>query len=229
MTDSATGSALALLKTTSLAMLVQEDILARIASGDLVGGDKLSENALAGRLGVSRGPVREAFRTLERAGLLRFERNRGVTVRRVEVDEASEIFEVRAALDGLAARLACARIDDAAVGALRTLVDAMQTATDSGDISGYLPLNLRFHDRVLALAGNRKLRETYRDLVNQILLFRRRTLREGAGPADAMREHHAIVDALARRDADAAERLMRDHVLAARDRMFAVVGPAGDD
>lgn len=221
------ASAIALLQSKSLPILVQEDIIARIASGDVEAGDKLSENAVASRLGVSRGPVREAFRTLERAGLLEFERNRGVSVRRLSVAEASEIFELRAALDAFACRLAVARITDADIVRLRDLVDTMQGAAEKNDIGGYLPVNLSFHDAIIDIAGNNRLREVYGDLVNQILLFRRRTLSEGRGPVAANAEHRVIVESLASRDPDAAAAAIRHHVLSARDRMLTVVADDG--
>ncbi len=220
------ASAIALLQSKSLPMLVQEDIIARIANGALEAGDKLSENAVASRLGVSRGPVREAFRTLERAGLLQFERNRGVTVRRITVREASEIFELRAALDAFACRLAADCITDAQIERLSRLIDSMQEAADRNDVGGYLPVNLTFHDAIIEIAGNSRLAEVYGDLVNQILLFRRRTLSEGRGPAAANDEHRVILDGLKRRDPDAAAAAIRDHVLSARDRMLKVVSGA---
>ncbi|MGZ5572520.1 MAG: GntR family transcriptional regulator, partial [Usitatibacter sp.] len=74
---------------------MQRDLEHRILAGDLAPGDKLNEEDIAGRLKVSRGPVREAFRALESAGLVRTEKNRGVFVRKVSIEEADEIYEVR--------------------------------------------------------------------------------------------------------------------------------------
>ncbi|MBM3355961.1 MAG: GntR family transcriptional regulator, partial [Betaproteobacteria bacterium] len=99
-----------LLQQTSLAALVQREIERRILEGALAPGAKLNEADLAGELRVSRGPVREAFRGLEQSGLVRTEKNRGVFVRQVSLDEANEIYEVRAALEGMVGRLAAKRI-----------------------------------------------------------------------------------------------------------------------
>ena len=99
-----------------------------IVAGELVAGAKLNEESIAEMLGVSRGPVREAFRALEQAGLVRTEKNRGVFVRQVSLEEANEIYEVRAALDGLIGRLAAQRIEPAQLARLRDIVQRMQVA-----------------------------------------------------------------------------------------------------
>ncbi|MFM1856537.1 MAG: hypothetical protein RLZ83_1846, partial [Pseudomonadota bacterium] len=90
---------IALLQSSSLTGLVQAELERLILSGELAPGERLPEVALAARLGVSRGPLREAFRMLEEAGLVRTEKNRGVQVRDVPLDEAIEIFDLRAAMD----------------------------------------------------------------------------------------------------------------------------------
>jgi DNA-binding GntR family transcriptional regulator len=84
--------------------VVQGELERLILSGELAPGAKLTEMALAARLGVSRGPLREAFRMLEEAGLVRTEKNRGVFVRDIPIDEAVEIFDLRAAMDELVGR-----------------------------------------------------------------------------------------------------------------------------
>src|SRR2546430_3708185 len=90
---------IALLQSSSLPMLVQKELERMILAGDLAVGAKLNEVAIAERLGVSRGPVREAVRALEEAGLVHLEKNRGGFVRQVSIEEAGEIYEVRPALD----------------------------------------------------------------------------------------------------------------------------------
>ena len=102
--------ALELLREHSLATIAQNELERRIISGEIAAGSKLNEVDVAGALGVSRGPVREAFRALSQAGLVRVEKNRGVFVRQVSLDEANEYYEVRAALEGLIGRLAARRI-----------------------------------------------------------------------------------------------------------------------
>src|SRR5688572_15121350 len=104
-----------LLQTSSLSSVVQEELERMILSGELRPGATLSDAALPPRLGVSRGPLREAFRMLEEAGLVRTEKNRGVFVRDLPVEEAIEIFELRAAMDELVGRRLAESIAPAAL------------------------------------------------------------------------------------------------------------------
>src|SRR5690349_4560997 len=121
-------TALALLRDRSLASAAQEEIEKLILSGDLPAGAKIGEAEMALRLGISRGPVREAFRGLEEVGLVRFEKNRGVFVREIDLAEADQNYVVRGALEALAARLLASRVTDDEIAELRGIVDAMSTA-----------------------------------------------------------------------------------------------------
>ena len=209
---------LALLRTRSLAGEAQREIERMILAGQLAPGEKLTEARLTALLGVSRGPVREAFRRLEEAGLLRQEKNRGVFVRDVPPDEVAEIYEVRAAMDAVVGRRAAERASAEDLRVLRTLVERMDAATRTADAAGYYLLNLEFHDRLLAMAGNRKLAETYRRLVKELALARRRNLSDREVLAHSSSEHRAILRAIAAGDATTAARLMHEHALESRDR-----------
>src|SRR4029450_10537367 len=112
------------LQSSSLTSLVQAELERMILSGALAPGEKLTEVALAARLGVSRGPLREAFRMLEEAGLVRTEKNRGVFVRDIPVEEAFKIFDLRAAMDELVGRRLAETITAAALREIRGLVDS---------------------------------------------------------------------------------------------------------
>jgi phosphonate utilization transcriptional regulator len=215
-----------LLRSHSLTTLVQRELERRILEGELAPGDKLNEGEMAARFGVSRGPVREAFRALESAGLLRVEKNRGVYVRRVSVDEADEIYEVRAGLDELIGRLAAERITPAQIAVLRALLRKMQQQARARNVTAYYPLNVAFHDRLAECAGNATLAATYRRLVNALHLYRRETLARGPDSFPiSTREHAAIVDALAAGDADRAGKLLYEHAMESRDRLHATLEP----
>ena len=225
----ATRSTIALLQTTALPSLVQDEIVRMLRAGELAAGAKLNEVDVATRLGVSRGPVREAFRGLEESGLLRREKNRGVFVREVSMDEASQLYELRAGLDELAGRILAPIITDAQVAELRGLLGALDKLGPAG-IDAYFPLNLAFHDRIVAMTGNGKLLVTYRRVINEMHLLRRHGLTRGGGLRVSNAEHRAIVDALAARDVAAATRATRDHVLAGGRRLRAAPSlaiPAG--
>ena len=157
MPDDTVLSEIDLLRSHSLATLVQRELERRILSGEFEPGTKLSEGNIAFLFSVSRGPVREAFRALESAGLLRVEKNRGVYVRQVSVEEADEIYEVRAGIDELIGRLLAERITPAQVADLRAQLRKMQSQAKAHDVAAYYPLNVRFHESLAEFTGNRAL------------------------------------------------------------------------
>ena len=210
---------IALLQSNSLPNLVQRELERRILAGEFAAGSKLNEAAIAELLGVSRGPVREAFRALEESGLVRLEKNRGVFVRQIAVEEADEIYELRAVLDEHAGRQVAETVTAGDLRALRGLVDRMDRAVARDDIDAYHAANLEFHDMLVALTGNRKLLATYRRLVNELHLYRRATLsRAGALPV-SVREHHDILDKIAAKDAGGAGAALHEHALRSRRHM----------
>lgn len=209
--------AIAQLQGNSLANLVQVEIERMILDGELSSGSKLTEATLAEQLGVSRGPVREAFRMLEEAGLVRTEKNRGVFVRDVRIEEALEIFELRAVLDLHVGRKLAEGISTAEVRELRQLTDAMDQAVKADNAHDYHRFNLKFHDRLLELAGNTKLTSTYRKLVNELSLFRRQNLTNESMTVYS-REHRLIVKTIAAGEPEAAGQAMYQHVMNSRER-----------
>ncbi len=213
-------STIALLQSNSLPTLVQRELERMINAGDLPAGAKLNEVSVAALLGVSRGPVREAFRALEEAGLVRMEKNRGVFVRQISLEEADELYEVRAALDGLIGRLAAQRIQPAQLSRLREIVKRMHAVGASRKPSAYFPLNLEFHEILAEIAGNRALLASYRRVVNELNLYRRETLSRNADNIPiSTQDHEAIVNAVAKGDAALAARLLFDHVINSRERL----------
>ncbi len=216
---------IALLQAHSLASVAQGELERMILSGELAPGAKLTEMALATRLGISRGPLREAFRMLEEAGLVRTEKNRGVFVRDLPVDEAIEIFDLRAAMEELVGRRLAEAITPGQLKEMRGLVDAMERAVKAPasqtSARGYHLLNLQFHERLVEMAGNRKLTTIYRKLIKELSLFRRLNLADGWLLPVSASEHRAIVKAIAAGDPDAAGRAMFDHVMESKARTVA--------
>lgn len=209
---------IALLQTSSLASVVQQEVERAILQGEYAPGAKLTEAALAQKMGVSRGPVREAFRMLEEAGLVRTEKNRGVYVRDIPMDEAVEIFDLRAAMDELVGRRLAVNITPAQLKEIRGLVDAMEKAVKAEDAYNYHLLNLQFHDRLVEMAGNSKLTAIYRKLIKELSLFRRLNLADGWLLPISASEHRAIVKAIAAGDPDAAGKAMYQHVMDSKQR-----------
>ena len=209
---------IAMLQSSSLTTVVQQEIERAILAGEYAPGSKLIEASLAERLGVSRGPVREAFRMLEEGGLLRNEKNRGVFVRDIPIDEAVEIFDLRAAMDEMVGRQLARSIKPAQIKEIRGMVDDMERAVKAEDAYNYHLLNLKFHDRLVDMAGNRKLTAIYRKLIKELSLFRRLNLADGWLMPVSAGEHRQIVKAIAAGDEEAAGRALHDHVMESKER-----------
>ena len=220
--DAAPQATIALLQAHSLTTVVHAEIERLILAGALPPGSKLTEAMLAERLGVSRGPIREAFRILEEAGLVRLEKNRGVFVRSIPIDEAMEIYDLRAMIDESAGRQLAEHITPEQLKALRGLVEQMERLVKDGHNTSasdpYHALNLAFHDQIIAFVGNRKLTELYRRLVKELSLFRRVNLADGQQIPVSVQEHRAILKAIAAGDAQAAGAALRAHVLESKAR-----------
>lgn len=215
------------LRQHSLVTLAQNELERRIISDEIPAGTKLNEADIAAALGVSRGPVREAFRALGQAGLVRVEKNRGVFVREVSVAEAGDFYEVRAALEGLIGKLAAQRIQADEVAKLRTLIKKMHAGSRSRKADAYFALNVEFHDLLARAARNDVLLSSYRNVVNQLDLYRRATISHSTDNIPlSTKEHEAIVDAIDAGDPLLAEKRMTAHVLGSRARLHEALAPA---
>jgi phosphonate utilization transcriptional regulator len=210
MTTSA--STFELLRSVTLSGLVQDEILRGIKTGELTVGAKLNEIDLAERLRISRSPVREAFRALEEAGLVRLEKNRGVFIRDLSDEEASELYEVRAGLDEMAGRLLAPRVTSEQLKELKKLIIQLEASSVRGGVNHYFPLNIAFHDRLVEMTGNTMLLGLYRQVVNRMHLLRRRGFSLSGSSAASHAEHRFILDALATRNAETTASAMRQHV-----------------
>ena len=155
---------------------------------------------------------------LEEAGLVRQEKNRGVFVRSIALDEAMEIFDLRAMMDEAVGRRLAEAISPEQLRQVRAMVEAMEKAVKAGAADAYHLLNLEFHDKLVGFAGNRKLTSIYRRLINELSLFRRMNLVDAKLLPISAGEHRAIVKAIASGDAEAAARAMRQHVMDSKER-----------
>ena len=218
------GPMIELLRTQSLSALVQREIERMIATGELRAGERVNENALAAKLGISRGPIREACKALTQAGLLDSFVNRGVFVRRLELKEVADLYDIRASLAGLAGRMLARVITAEQLAGIALLVDRMDEAVARNDVATYYPLNLEFHDRLVGHCGNRRLAAIYGWVVKELSLFRQTGLTRPGSLAASNAEHRAILDAVRARDPECAARAMEDHVRNAKCRMLEAVG-----
>lgn len=217
---------LAILKTVSLTSALERELERLIAIGELAPGERLNEIQLSQRFGTSRGPLREAMRSLEAKGFVNVVRNRGVYVRQLSTQEAREIYEVRGTLFGLAARLVCERMTPKLLDKLRSQVDEMQVAADANDFDAYYPMNLAFHAKIMREAGNETMSKEYQRLVAKLHLFRAKSLVQGGGLSVSNDEHVEILRALQSGDGDVSYLAGWRHVDRAKLRMMSALDAA---
>jgi DNA-binding GntR family transcriptional regulator len=218
-------STLHVLRSESLTSAAYKEIERMILSGQTSG--RINENAVAAQLSISRGPIREALRALEQAGLVYAVANRGVFVRSFSLDEALQAYDVRASLFGLAGKILATRLTDEQLSGLEEQVEGMDRAK-RGDLSSYYALNIRFHSTLVDLSGNAEVGSIYRRLVNKLHLFRQQSLLLGGGLQVSNQEHGEILAALKRRDPGAARERMEHHILAGKERLLKALSDITD-
>lgn len=205
---------------STLTNLVAERLEQKVVSGELVAGERLNEVALAAELGVSRGPVRESLRILERKGLVTVVANRGAFVRSIEFEDMLDLYRVRGAMTGLACELAAEHADVAVLERLQALVDQMDAAADAQNQNAYYDLNLAFHDQLVKSCGSARVASFSEQLVTQAHLFRRGSLARVTDMRQSNREHRQIVEAIGAGDSARARELGILHVNAGRERFM---------
>ena len=214
-----------LVKEESLTSALKTELERLIFDGRIKAGERINESSLAAQFKTSRGPLREALQALGEQGLISFTRNRGAFVRRIALDEAEELYDLRAALDDEVARKLAGRLTPVQTQTLEHLLAEMDGNVRDNDIARYYINNLRFHDLLVQYAGNRRLAEIYRRVIKELHLFRLQGLYAG-GAAISNVEHRYILDAIRTGDADGAGQAMRSHIGAARVRMRKAVHAA---
>jgi DNA-binding GntR family transcriptional regulator len=201
----------------TLADQVFERVVEAIVTGEIQTGSPISENEVAIRFGVSRGPAREAIVRLEGKGMVTRTPHFGARVVDLSLDDLRSLFEIRESLEGMACRLAAERMSDAE---LDKLEDGLRTHADRPDIAAgqayYQPGGDQdFHFGIARASHNMRLfRSLSEDLYDVMRLYRYRSSQTPGRARDALNEHRVIVAALRSRDADAAEAAMRAHIRA---------------
>lgn len=211
-------SDLAVLRSASLSSAIENELQEMILKGAIKPNERLNELQLANRFGTSRGPLREALRSLQGKGLVHFVRNRGVFVRAISPEEALEIYDLRAALFGLAGRLLADLVNDEMLVTLEDFLTRMDAASENRDFSAYYPLNLAFHDYLVGSTGNQLLLREYKMFVEKLHLCRGRGLVQAGGLSVSNREHREMVDAIAAGNRERAFEAFFRHVERAKHR-----------
>lgn len=214
---------------SSLSERVQCELERLILRGILKPGEHLKEQALADRLGVSRSPIREACRALERAGLVETIPHRGVFVREVNLQDATDVFDIRAELAGIVAREAVHNVSPKWARVMGELTERMDEAATRKDADAYLDLNLEFHATLYRLADNRRVAVLDRALGNELLVYRRRGLASGGGLEVSNREHRQMLALLVEGKAKELEDLLKQHITGGKHRFLIAIGAEGQE
>ena len=183
-----------------------------IVRGELLPNQHLVELELAQRLGVGRAAIRTALDRLAQDGLVAHEPNRGAHVRLVALEEAVEMFEARAVLEGLALRYAARQATEQEIAELQTMVERMEQCFAMGDLLAISDLNAQLHATLLRIANHQTVTRLLERLQAHHVRFQYRMILVPGRAAQSVQEHRAIINAVAAHDADAAEDAMRRHL-----------------
>lgn len=202
--------------SSSLRDQAYTSLKAAIAKIDIYGRPdevRLDERKLSAELGVSRTPVREALTVLEQEGFVRSEPRRGVFLIKKTKAEIVGMIYAWAALESMAARLACDNATDEQIKALRTRFPEFYSGTSSAGIDEYSDANIFFHQSIIALGGCKVIEDITSNLFLHIRAIRSIAIREDDRISTSMKEHQAIIHALEQRDGTLAEYLVRSHAI----------------
>jgi len=216
----------ALLNTQTRADEAFDCLQTAVVKGELAPGEKIGELELCARFTLPRGPLREALGRLESRGLLVRRPHAGVKVVSVGADELLELYRIREAMEGLAARQAAERMTDAEIAELHATLDSHALLIEEAQGEAYYQGegDYDFHHRIATGSRNSKLAQMLLgDLYYMVRMYRYRLSTSGGRPKRALGEHRRIAEALANRDGELAEFLMKRHINAARQNIEAKI------
>lgn len=194
-----------------------EEIVGRIREmirkGILKEGDKIVEKALCEQMGVSRTPLREALRLLSAEGLIQLVPNRGARVAQPSLKDIREMFQVMSILEGACARQCAEKLTEKGLRKLEELHEKLEKHAKEKDYEKYVLVNHRYHTLVQELAGNKILSEVINGLRQKILLHRYRQILMPNRLEQSMQEHRDLQEAFRTKEPEAAERLMKHHLI----------------
>lgn len=212
----------------SLSDQLLERLEGMILDGSLKPGDHIREQALAEAWGVSRAPIREACRVLQRAGLVEIITNRGTFVRKVSLRHVLNLFDIRSALWRLASREATLNMTQRQAAYLETLIEQIDLVVERDDNEQFLILNSAFHHTILELSNNGPLLQLQRDLFQQARLFRRRALLTQGHLAERNDDHRNLLAAMRAGDVEAAGSISERHVTKSKEHFCKSLGATVD-
>jgi DNA-binding GntR family transcriptional regulator len=196
-------------KHLTLRESILETIRDAIIRGALKPGEKVAEPELAERFGISRTPIREAFRQLESEGYLSVIPRKGAVVASFSERDVDEFYTIKSILEGYAARMACERLTPREIEKLQAINEKLRQLAEEGDIKHFFKTHNDFHDLFIKAADNEKLSELIANLVSRFQRLRIASLNLPGRMKISVQEHEKIIEAFRRRSADEAERLVR--------------------
>ncbi|HEX2543549.1 MAG TPA: GntR family transcriptional regulator [Ramlibacter sp.] len=206
--------------TLSVIQRTGREIEERVLRGELEPGTKLNEQSMAQQLGVSRGALREALRWLEASGLIEVIPNRGAFVRRMSLQDALHLYDIRAGLARTAGRLVSSRISSAELQGLFAMHEAMSAASKADDLDAYHEENLKFHQQLAQCTGNPRLQRLDSGIAKELGLFMRRSVFTSASARRSCFEHGEMLAAIRAGDAERAGSAYEAHILTGKQRIL---------
>jgi DNA-binding GntR family transcriptional regulator len=184
-----------------------------ILLGHIPPGERLVEAEIARQMGISRGPLREAIRQLEQDGLVEYRPRRGAVVAELTRERVLDAYSTRVELEGFAARLAAQRMTAADAARLAALCDVMQRCAGDGDSAGLLQVDVKFHQAICEISGNRVLLRLWTSLGPHAWTLFSGAQQRGYGLPALAERHRDVLAALQSGDAARAEQAAREHTL----------------
>ena len=192
--------------------IVFQTLRKAILMGELEPGERLMETQLGEKLGVSRTPIREAIRKLELEGLVVMVPRKGAQVAQFTKKDIEDVLEVRAALEALAARLACKHMDDRAFLKLQLAIAEYEYAAKENNIEVMIEKDVEFHETIFQATNNDKLIQLFHNMREQIHRYRIAYLKNAEDSTMVLREHLALLEALKNKDSETAADLATNHI-----------------
>ena len=209
------------LDRTTLAKQVVREIRRQVFSGALKSGERVVEMEIASAMGISRGPIREAFAELVKEGLLIVNPGQGTYVKNFAIKDIWEIYTLRALLEGYAVTLALDRLQEQDLNWLRDLLNRISDAAAKKDVIDVAQLNMQFHQKIMDLSEHKLLCGAWRSVLAQTRMLSAMTTEFYTNPKDIRKTHEILLEALMTGDKNHNRKCFEDHILISMNELIA--------
>jgi len=216
-------------QTQSLTSVIYDQLEDMILTGKLKPGERINESQLSAQLEVSRAPIREACRQLEKHGMVHIIARRGTFVANIAVSEVKELYDIRASLDALAAENAAVLRTPQDLDEFRNILKNMQDGLEADDAKAYFAANMIFHRAIVRISGNKNLESLIEGIYNKASLCRKTNLSLPERMSISYRQHKYIFKAIEAGNPMEASTQMKHHVIEARDALLNTLDSANID